>query len=50
MRNLPNEKREDRTQEATDIEYFAGISVIFSRIKLCGEQAERIVEDDNKIE
>lgn len=30
-------------------EYFAGISVI-SRIKLCGEQAERIVEDDNKIE
>lgn len=49
MRNLPNEKREDRTQEATDIEYFAGISVI-SRIKLCGEQAERIVEDDNKIE
>lgn len=31
MRNLclPNEKREDRPQEATDIEYFAGISLIF---------------------
>lgn len=30
MRNLclPNEKREDRPQEATDIEYFAGISLI----------------------
>lgn len=31
MKNLclPNEKREDRPQEATDIEYFAGISLIF---------------------
>lgn len=26
---LPNEKREDRPQKATDIEYFAGISLIF---------------------
>lgn len=31
MRNLCllNERREDRPQKATDIEYFAGISLIF---------------------